>query len=136
VDISCLIDVEGGKDLAALCIKGVEKMSVEDIASYIRDEAGKAKKSSGGEEHKKRTGPLKLLPAFIISAVTDVVSFITNRLGVSLQPLGFKRHSFGAACVTSVGMLGFEDATAPFTGTILLTKDLPIAPCLWQLTPP
>ena len=44
VDISCLVDLDG-KDLAAVCIKGVDKMSVEDIASFIREKAGKAKKS-------------------------------------------------------------------------------------------
>jgi len=29
VNISCLVDVEGGKDLAMVLIEGVDKMSVE-----------------------------------------------------------------------------------------------------------
>jgi hypothetical protein len=82
-------------------------MSIEDIASFIREKAGKAKKSDGGEEHKKRTGPLKFFPAFIISAITEVVGFITMRLGIPLKFMGFEKHGFGAVCVTSLGMLGF-----------------------------
>lgn len=76
------------------------------------------KKSSGGEEHKKKTGVARILPAFLVSVVVEVVNFISNKLGLSLKPLGIERHTFGAACVTSVGMLGFEDATAPFTGIL------------------
>ncbi len=120
VDISCLIDVEGGKDLAVVCVKGIDKMSVEDIASFIREKGTRMKKSSGGEEHKKRVGPLKLLPAFMVGAITEVASFISNRLGISIKALGFERHSFGAVTVTSLGMLGFEDAIAPFTGNSCL----------------
>lgn len=67
MDVSCLIDIEGGKDLAIVCIRGVDKMSVEDIASFIKDKASKMKKSSGGEEHKKKTGPVKLIPAFLVT---------------------------------------------------------------------
>jgi len=28
VDVSCLVDIGGGKDLAMLCLRGVDKMSV------------------------------------------------------------------------------------------------------------
>jgi hypothetical protein len=46
----------------------------------------------------------------------QLARFCTNRLGISVPPLALKRHQFGAGCVTSLGMLNFEDATAPFTG--------------------
>jgi hypothetical protein len=35
-DVSCLVDIGGGKDLAMVCIKGVDKMSIEDIASFLK----------------------------------------------------------------------------------------------------
>lgn len=119
VDVSCLIDIEGGKDLAIICLKGVDKMSVEDIASYIKAQAGKMKKSSGGEEHKKKTKPVKLIPAFLVTLMVDLGNFFSNKLGFSIPFLGLEKHSFGAACVTSLGMLGFEDAIAPFTSNCL-----------------
>ena len=34
----------------------------------------------------------------------------------NFKALGLTRHQFGAGCVTSLGMLNFEDATAPFSG--------------------
>jgi hypothetical protein len=117
-----------------VCIKGVDKMSVEDIASYLREKATSMKRSSGGEEHKKRTGPLKMMPAFLVGAITEVTAFIANRLGISVKALGFEKHSFGAVTVTSLGMLGFEDAIAPFTGISLYIQALPIARCSYQST--
>lgn len=42
------MDIEGGKDLALLCVKGVDKMSVEDIAAFIKEKTSKMKKSGGG----------------------------------------------------------------------------------------
>lgn len=45
-----------------------------------------------------------------------MVYFFSHKLGVSVPALGIKKDPFGAMCVTSLGMLGFENATAPFTG--------------------
>ncbi len=36
-------------------------------------------------------------------------------MGVDVPFLALKKHQFGAACVTSLGMLNFDDATAPFS---------------------
>ena len=36
VDISCLVDIDGGSDLAMILIKDVANKSVEEIAEYIR----------------------------------------------------------------------------------------------------
>lgn len=54
------------------------------------------------------------MPAFLVQFMVQVARFLTNRLGLSVPALALKRHQFGAACVTSIGMLGFEDASAPF----------------------
>jgi hypothetical protein len=99
-----------------ICIRAVDKMTVEDIGDYIKNKTSKMKKSGGGEEHKKQTGWLRLVPACIIAIIIEVMSFVTNRLGISLPALKVEKHAFGAGCVTSIGSLGFEDAVAPFTG--------------------
>lgn len=44
------------------------------------------------------------------------MAFISNRLGISIPSLRVEKHALGAACVTSLGSLGFVDAFAPFTG--------------------
>ena len=64
--MSCLVDIGNGKDLAMVCVKGVDKMSVEDIAEFIKNKTSKMRKSDGGEEHKKQTGLAKFLPAAFV----------------------------------------------------------------------
>ena len=116
IDVSCLVNIEGGKDLAMICIKGVDKMSVEDIADFIKTKTSKMKRSDGGEEHKKRTGPFKILPAFLVAFLIEVMSYVTNKIGLGIPAMRIEKHAFGAACITALGSLGYEDAIAPFTG--------------------
>ena len=111
-----MIDIGGGKDLALVTINDISNMSVQDIASFIRGKGKSIKEGKGDAEHKKRTGPAKLLPAFIVSILIQISTFLTSNLGISLKALGLKKDGFGSAVVTSLGMLNFEDAIAPFSG--------------------
>ena len=43
-----------------------------------------------------------------------------------MKALGLTRHQFGGGCVTSLGMLNFEDATAPFSGFLDCTMLLSV----------
>jgi hypothetical protein len=52
----------------------------------------------------------------LVSILIKVSNFLFHFLSISIKPLAIKKNQFGAACLTSVGMLGFEDATAPFSG--------------------
>ena len=52
----------------------------------------------------------------MVGIMLKVAPFITNKLGINIPALGLKKDPFGAACVTSLGMLNFDDATAPFSG--------------------
>ena len=61
------------------------------------------------------------LPAFLLSAFMELATFITIKLGLSVPQLSLKKNPFGAGCVTSLGMLGFEDALAPFSGPMNCT---------------
>ena len=56
------------------------------------------------------------MPAFMVAVLIQISRFIMNRLGMNIKPLAIKKYQFGAGCVTSLGMLNFTDATAPFTG--------------------
>lgn len=99
-------------------------MSVKEIGSFIRSKTSTIKKSTGGgEEHIKKVKPFSFVPSFLVSVLIEVVTFITSKLGIGVKAMNLEKHSFGAACVTSLGMLGFEDATAPFTGRLKIIKD-------------
>lgn len=101
-----------------ILIEGVDKMSFEDVGDFIRVKTDKIRASKGGDaEHKQRTGPAKFLPVFLISLLTKIMTFFTSTLGMDMSILGMKKNPFGFGCVTSVGMLGFTDAVAPFTRT-------------------
>lgn len=56
------------------------------------------------------------MPAFLVSILIKASNFLFHFLGMSFKPLAIKKNQFGAACLTSVGMIGFQDATAPFSG--------------------
>lgn len=51
VNVSCLVDVGGGKDLAALVVEKCEEKSIEEISKYITDRASRVKKEED-KEHK------------------------------------------------------------------------------------
>lgn len=51
----------------------------------------------------------------MIGLLIQVTSFLTYNLGLTIKPMGLKKDCFGVATVTSIGTLGFRDATAPFT---------------------
>ena len=108
-------------------IENVDRMSVKQISQFIKQKGSKIKKGKGDAEHKQRTRFFDYLPAFMVGALLQVSRFIMNRFGLDIKPLAIKKHQFGAVCVTSLGMLGFLDATAPFTGftdcTILISAN-------------
>lgn len=37
IDISCLVDIDGGKDLALILVKEADKKSVKEIAQFIKE---------------------------------------------------------------------------------------------------
>lgn len=110
------MDIEGGKDLAMILVEEADKKSVKDIARFLKEKGSKIKTNKGDADHKQRTKAADYLPAFLVSVMLKLANFLSNKVGINVPMLALKRHQFGAACVTSLGMLGFEDATAPFSG--------------------
>lgn len=111
-----MVDIDGGKDLAIVLVEDVENKGVYDIAEFIKEKGSHIKEKKGDKDHKSRTGIAKYLPAFLVSIIIKISNFFFHFLGMSIKPLSIKKNQFGAACLTSVGMLGFQDAIAPFSG--------------------
>ena len=60
------------------------------------------------QDHKKRTGPLKLIPPFIIRLILRVGSWVAFNWGLDIKALGVKKNTFGGGVVTSLGMLNIK----------------------------
>ena len=129
MDVSVLVELASGNDLAMMLLSDCENKTFEDLKEVIAKKSAKMRSSTdGGEEHKKRTGAANFLPSFVLAATMKVVKFITCDLGFNLKALGMRRDGFGVAMITAIGKLGFMDATAPFTSTYIFIKALPTTP--------
>lgn len=85
VDVTCLVDIEGGKDLAALTVDNCDELNVLQIAEFIGKKAKTVKTDQGGgQEHKKRTGSATFFPPFILSVLLQATKFIAYYLGLSV----------------------------------------------------
>jgi len=114
VNISCLVDIEGGKDLAVATIEDADKKTVEDIAEVLAQKASRIK-SNKDEVHQQQNATFKLLPSFLIGLMLDIIQLIGVDLGISVAALKLKKFMFGCCMVTNIGALGLRDAYAPFT---------------------
>lgn len=114
IDISFLAMVEGGKNLAKVKVSNIDKKGVDQVATEL--DAGSQRLRKGTDENfKKSMGPLKLLPTWLIRLVVNTAAYAAGALGLSIPALGVEPHPFGSCIITSVGMLGVDEAFAPFT---------------------
>jgi pyruvate dehydrogenase E2 component (dihydrolipoamide acetyltransferase) len=114
VDISYLVALEEGKNLAKAKINDFDKKSVADVAKELRELA--AKLYSGKDESFNKTmGPLKSLPTWIIRPLTKVVGYLTGVWGVNVPAFGLEAYPFGSCIITNVGVFGLDEGYAPPT---------------------
>jgi pyruvate/2-oxoglutarate dehydrogenase complex dihydrolipoamide acyltransferase (E2) component len=114
VDVTFLVALEDGADLAKVKIERLDQRPVTEVARVLRDKADKLR---GGKdpEFEKSKGMLRALPTWILRPLLRFTGWLTGSLGVSLPALGLEAFPFGSCIITSVGMLGIEEAFAPHT---------------------
>lgn len=88
-------------------VEDVGSKGVYEICDFIKQKGQNIKKNKGDSEHNNRTGMAKFFPAFLVTILIKGSNFLFHFLGISIKPLSIKKNQFGAACLTSVGMLGF-----------------------------
>ena len=109
-----LVATEDGKNLAKVKIDGLDRISCADICDTLR--AGASRLHKGEDENfKKSQGPIRLLPSWLLRPVVWMTGWITGSLGLGARPLGLESFPFGAAVITSVGMLGVDEGFVPPT---------------------
>uniref|UniRef100_K3WTQ1 START domain-containing protein n=1 Tax=Globisporangium ultimum (strain ATCC 200006 / CBS 805.95 / DAOM BR144) TaxID=431595 RepID=K3WTQ1_GLOUD len=114
VDISCLVAVDGGKDLGVSRLSSCDTMDLHAICAKLRKDASKLR-SGNDQEHKDRNQLLNLLPTYVIRPVTNLIGWLGGAVGIRIKPVGVEKYMFGACMVTSVGMMGLDLAFAPLT---------------------
>lgn len=114
VDVTWLVALEDGKNLAKAKVAEVDKRTLAEIAADLR---GRAERLRNGkdDDFNKSQGPIRMMPMWLLRPVVWLTGWLSGALGVSIPALGVERFAFGSCVVTSVGMLGLDEGFAPFT---------------------
>lgn len=114
VDVTYLVVLEEGADLAKAKVCSADQKSVVEIAAELR---GRAERLRGGKDpdFEKSKGAIRLLPTFLLRPVIWLTGWLSGALGVSIPALGVEKFAFGSCVITSVGMMGVDEGFAPPT---------------------
>eukprot|EP01095_Lingulamoeba_sp_RSL-Kostka_P014902 TRINITY_DN666_c0_g1_i1.p1 TRINITY_DN666_c0_g1~~TRINITY_DN666_c0_g1_i1.p1 ORF type:complete len:301 (-),score=111.96 TRINITY_DN666_c0_g1_i1:49-951(-) len=113
IDVGCLVNIEGGKDLANAKIQNADALTIEEIGEVLRRKAEKLRKGKD-QDYNKTKNLLKILPPFAIKKILYWGGFVASSLGLNIPALGVKPFPFGSCLLTSVGMMGLDTAYVPF----------------------
>ncbi|MCO4771383.1 MAG: 2-oxo acid dehydrogenase subunit E2 [Deltaproteobacteria bacterium] len=114
VDISYLVVLEGGGDLAKAKIRDLDKKPLEAVATELRALAEKLR-AGKDKEFEATKSTLKLIPRFLVRPLLWVTGWLASSLGLSIGALGVSKFPFGSAIITSVGMFGLDEGFVPPT---------------------
>ncbi|MCO4762481.1 MAG: 2-oxo acid dehydrogenase subunit E2 [Myxococcales bacterium] len=114
VNVTYLVSLKEGADLAKATIEDADKKGVTEIASELRALAGKLHKGEDADFEKSK-GLLRALPTWLIRPLLFITGWLASAVGMSIPALGVRPFPFGSCVVTSVGMLGLDEGFAPPT---------------------
>lgn len=114
VNVTYLVALEEGADLAKAKVDDIDKKSVVEVAQDLRARAEKLRKGAD-DAFEKSKGPLKILPTWLIRPLLKFTGWLTGSLGIDMPAFGLEKFPFGSCIVTSVGMFGLDEGFAPFT---------------------
>ncbi|MES2644992.1 MAG: 2-oxo acid dehydrogenase subunit E2 [Myxococcota bacterium] len=114
VNVTYLVALEDGADLAKAKVDDIDKKSVVEVAQDLRQRAERLRAGKDAAFEKSK-GPLQLLPTWLIRPMLKITGWLTGSLGISIPAFGLEAFPFGSCIVTSVGMFGLDEGFAPFT---------------------
>jgi len=121
-------------DLSGVCVRNADLKKVHEIASELAERA-KTVRDNTDPQLAKTKKSLNLLPFFLFRPVLKFLEFIQYTLNINPKILGLPEDPFGSVMITSVGMLGIDEAFAPIVPisrvpmlvTVGEIKDKPVA---------
>ncbi|MEI6789855.1 MAG: 2-oxo acid dehydrogenase subunit E2 [Myxococcaceae bacterium] len=114
VDLAFLVALPHNQDLAKFKVCNIDQKTTTQIAQELHDgsERLRAGKDANFEKSKSL---LNILPTWLIRPLLWLTGYVTGALGYEVKALGLEAFPFGAAIITSVGMLGIDEGYAPPT---------------------
>jgi pyruvate/2-oxoglutarate dehydrogenase complex dihydrolipoamide acyltransferase (E2) component len=114
VSLAFLVTMPDGSDLGRARVEDVDRKDLATIAAELRTRAERLRSGTDTDwEKSKRV--VRLLPTWLLRPLVWFTGWLTSSLGVQASPLGLERQPFGSGIVTSVGMLGLDEAWVPPT---------------------
>lgn len=114
VSISFLVALEEGGDLGKAKITQADEKGPQGIARELRERA-EALQRGKDEAFNKTKGVIRLLPTWLLRPMLRWVGWLGGCGGFSIPALGVEPYPFGAAIITSIGMLGIDEGLVPPT---------------------
>ncbi len=114
VSLAFLVTMPDGSDLARAKVDDVDRKDVATIAAELRQRTERLR-SGTDDDWEKSKQLVRLFPTWILRPIVWFTGWLTASIGVGAKPLGLEPQPFGSGIVTSVGMLGLDEAWAPPT---------------------
>lgn len=130
VDIFFITAVGGGHDLSGVKISHVPERSAIDIAAELATRSS-AMKAGRDRDFAKTKRLMDRLPPWLLEPVLRASSFVADNLALDMPMLGLRKHPFGSAMVTSIGMLGLPSGFAP----LAWMYGVPLLLCVGEIGP-
>ncbi|HHH11751.1 MAG TPA: 2-oxo acid dehydrogenase [Sorangium sp.] len=114
VNITYLVALEGGSDLAKVKVDNADQKTLQAIAGELRAAASKVR---GGKDadFEKAKGMIKMMPTFLLRPLLWFTGLFASSFGWEVKALGVTPFPFGSCIITSVGMFGLDEGYAPPT---------------------
>jgi pyruvate dehydrogenase E2 component (dihydrolipoamide acetyltransferase) len=112
VVVSFLVQMDEGSDLAQVRVEGADAKTVAEVSRDLHARAARLR-SGHDEAYERSKKTMQLLPTWALRRVLALSGFVTSGLG--RPAFGQPAFPFGAAIITSVGMLGIDEAFVPPT---------------------
>ena len=113
IETTVASDKEQQADLTGITIRNADHKSLPEIAREIRDRAASAR-GGADREYARMKAFFDHTPRVVLKALLKAIPFVQYELNLDLSRLGIE-DAFGSAAVTSLGMLGIDEAFPPIT---------------------
>ena len=114
VDVSFMVNLGKGADLAKVKVENLDHKSVVELARELSERTGSVR---GGKDEvfERGKGVLRSLPTWALRPTVGALGWLTGSLGLELRAAGLERFPFGACIISNVGMFGLDEGYMPQT---------------------